>query len=105
MESFAFHPELFEFRTIALEMLADQGFVWLFDFGSVDILHDVCGLEVCGIREQEDAHTILALLRKKFSSWCHSRFYYNDHSERDPGWKVIISRDPEDFEDKWQRVS
>jgi hypothetical protein len=105
MEPFAFHPELFELRNDVLEMLADHGFAWLSDFGSVDLLHDVYGLEVCGIRDESDARTIEALLRKRFASWVHSRRYYKDGRTREPGWKVIISRDPEDLGDRWDRVS
>ena len=41
MERFAFHPELFELRNAVLEMLADQGFAWLSEFSSIDLLHDV----------------------------------------------------------------
>jgi len=105
MEPFAFHAELFELRNVVLEMLADHGFAWLSDFGSIDLLHDVYGIEVCAIREEPDAHAIERLLREKFSSWRHSRMYYKDASTREPGWKVIISRDPEDYGDKWDRVS
>jgi hypothetical protein len=105
MERFTFHAELFELRNAVLEMLADHGFAWLSDFGSIDLQHDVYGLEVCGIREEGDAHTIADLLRKMFPSWRYSRMYYKDGSTREPGWKVIISRDPEDFGDRWQRVT
>jgi hypothetical protein len=105
MESFAFHADLFELRNVVLEMLADHGFAWLSDFGSIDLLHDVYGLEVCGIRDEADAHTIQTLLRQKFSTWPYSRMHYKDASTREPGWKVMISRDPENFDDKWKRVS
>jgi hypothetical protein len=105
MEQFAFHPELFELRNLVLEMLADHGFLWLSNYGSVDMQHDVYGLEVCGIHQKEDAHAILTLLRKQFPSWLHTRMYYKDASTREPGWKVIISRDPEEFDDKWQRTT
>ena len=105
MEPFAFHAELFEFRTDVLELLAEHGFVWLSDFGSIDLAHDIYGIEVCGVREESDAHAIEELLRQKFPSWRHWRMYYKDASTREPGWKVIISRDPEDYGDKWNCVS
>jgi hypothetical protein len=105
MEPFAFHAELFELRNDVLEMLADHGFAWLSDFGSIDLMHDVYGIEVCGIREETDAHTIQTLLRKQFPSWRHSRMYCKDASTREPGWKVIISREPEDYGDRWQSIS
>jgi hypothetical protein len=105
VEPFAFHAELFELRTAVLELLADHGFVWLSDIGSIDLAHDLYGIEVCGIREESDAHTIEKLLGKKFSSWRHSRIYFKDQRTLEPGWKVIISRDAEDFGESWDRVS
>ena len=82
MEPFAFHAELFALRNVVLAMLADHGFAWLSDFGSIDLSHDIYGLEVCGIREESDAHAIERLLRMRFSSWRHSRRYYKDASTR-----------------------
>src|SRR5438552_12616949 len=49
---FAFHPELFEHRTLALEALAAHDLHWFEHFGSVDLLHDLFGLEVCGISKK-----------------------------------------------------
>ena len=95
MEPFEFHPELFELRNSVLELLADHGFAWLSDFGSVDLLHDVYGVEVCGIRQESDAHAIGDLLRELFPSWRYSaRCISKDSSTREPGRKVTISRDP-----------
>jgi hypothetical protein len=105
MEPFAFHPEMFELRNDVLDLLTEHGFAWLSDFTSIDLLHDVYGIEVCGIREEADARTIETLLRKRFPSWRYSRRYYKDAGTREPGWKVIISRDPEDYTDKWERTS
>jgi hypothetical protein len=105
MEQFAFHPELFELRNLVMEQLADEGFLWLSHFGSVDLMHDIYGLEVCGIHHEDDAHAILSIVRKMFPSWRHTRMYYVDYSERELGWRVNISRDPEEFEDKWQRAT
>jgi hypothetical protein len=49
--------------------LAEAGFDWLSHYSSVDPLHDVYGIEVCGIREKEDAIQILGLLVGMFPSW------------------------------------
>jgi hypothetical protein len=105
MEPFAFHPELFDLRNEVLELLTEHGLAWLSEFGSICPTHDIYGIEVCGIREESDAHSIEKLLRKKLSSWPYSHMYYKDCSAIEPGWKVIISRDPEDYRDKWDRVS
>jgi hypothetical protein len=105
VDAFEFHPELFDVRNEALEALADGGYTWLSDFSSVDLLHDIYGLEVCGIPEQRDAQAIERLLRQLLPSWGHSRMMLKDYGDRDLGWKVVVSRDPEDYEDRWQRVS
>jgi hypothetical protein len=104
MEPFAFHPELFELRERVLEALADAGYAWLSDYGSVDLLHDVFGVEVCGIHEEDEVAPILRLLRKLFPDWRHTHSYYKDGATREPGWKIVISRDPENFNDQWQDV-
>jgi hypothetical protein len=105
MESFELHPELFSIRNDVLEMLADAGFSWLADFSSVDLLHDVYGVEVCGVRDEDDARTIQKLLRRMFPDWEYSRLYRKGHHTREPGWKVIINRDPEVFLDNWRQGS
>ena len=99
MKAFAFYPELFELRTSALDALADGGFAWLADFGSVDLLHDVYGLEVCGITDEDSARAIEVVLRALFPAWPYVRCYLKDFGGRDPGWKVIIARDPETADD------
>jgi hypothetical protein len=105
MEPFSFHAELFELRNGVLEMLADNGFAWLSDFSSVDLMHDIYGVEVCGIHDEDNARTIQKLLRRMFPSWRYSRRFLKEATTREPGWKVIISRDPEDFSDRWQHAN
>jgi hypothetical protein len=104
MGSFSFHPELFELRTLVLEALADHEFAWLSDFGSVDLMHDIYGIEVCGIIADENVAPITALLCKLFPTWPHLRSYYKESFTREPGWKVQISRDRQEFGDRWQSV-
>lgn len=86
---FDFHPELFEHRTLAIETLAANDFIWLEHFSSVDLLHDLFGLEICGIVDETDPPLILAILQEVFPDWLHSDIYYRDY-ERDRGWKVMI---------------
>jgi hypothetical protein len=99
---FEFHAELFDFRNAVLEALSDNGFAWLSDFGSIDLQHDVFGLEVTAIREEAGALAIEKLLRKMFPGWHYRRTFYEDQNIGELGWKVMISRNPEDFNDKWQ---
>ena len=93
MSPFRFEPELFDHRTRAMEALAGEGFEWFSHFSSVDILHDVFGLEVCGIERENDALKIESILHRVFRAWRYSHIGYKD-GERDPGWKVVIHRDP-----------
>jgi len=89
MSRFAFYPELFEHRTQALEALAENGYNWFEHFGSVDLLHDLFGLEVCGIAKESYSKEILAILKKLFPDWTFSDIHYHDRG-RDRGWKTLI---------------
>ncbi len=68
-DPFRFSPELFEYRNDVLACLSEAGYEWLSHFSSVDPLHDLHGIEVCGIREQQDARDILKLLMRLFPNW------------------------------------
>jgi hypothetical protein len=98
---FEFHAELFEVRTVVLEALAAHGFVWLSDFGAVDVMHDIHGVEVTAIRTKELAAGIEQVLARMFPRWRHRRTYYEDHNAGELGWKVMISLHPEDCGDHW----
>ena len=69
MDAFRFAPELFECRNHVMTALGEAGFNWLSHFSAVDPLHDVYGIEVCGIRARDDAVSILDLLIRMFPSW------------------------------------
>jgi hypothetical protein len=84
MDAFRFSPELFEYRTDIISKLQEHGFDWLTHYGSVDPLHDVFGMEVCGIRETEDAVAILKLLTEMYPSWRARQPWYHEGS-RDRG--------------------
>ena len=100
MDPFEFHADLFEVRTAVLEELAENGFVWLSDFGAVDLQHDVYGVEVTAIRQESDANAIERLLRDRFPSWRQWRTFYEDHNVGELGWKVMISHSRENFDDR-----
>lgn len=68
-DAFRFAPELFEFRTQVVEQLSDAGFDWLSHYSAVDPLHDVYGIEVCGIHDRDDAIAIRNILMRMFPSW------------------------------------
>jgi len=46
-----------------------QGFNWLSHYSSVDPIHDVYGIEVCGILQRDDAVEIQKLLMVMFPAW------------------------------------
>jgi len=68
-DSFRFSPELFEHRARVMEVLDAQGFAWLSHYSSVDCLHDVYGIEVCGIHDYDDAKSILDILLRIYPDW------------------------------------
>ena len=68
-QPFRFFPELFEHRTLAIDALAERGFMWLSHYSAVDPMHEEFGLEVCGIHAEQDAKAIQMLLEKLFPSW------------------------------------
>lgn len=92
--SFSFHPELFEHRGDAIEALADAGLDWLSDYSSVDVLHDLFGLEVCGLREEDEARVALDALRARFPGWRFGHVQLKDWGGRDTGWRAVLHRDP-----------
>ena len=68
-DTFRFAPELFEIRSDVISELSDHGFEWLTHYSSVDPIHDCYGIEVCGIRERDDAESILYILVRMFPDW------------------------------------
>lgn len=101
MSSFSFYPELIEYQGEVRELLAEHDYEWLSDYSAVDCLHDVHGLEVCGIATEQTAHAVLRILGRRFSSWRHRHVKLKDWGDRDCGWKSIIHRDAERDSDSW----
>ena len=71
------------------------------DYSAIDVMHDVYGIEVLGIRKEEDADAILDVLRNLFPSWKICRTYYKDQG-RDPGFWVTIQRDHDARDQQWE---
>jgi hypothetical protein len=101
MDAFRFSPELFETRIDVMQALNDAGFAWLSHYSSIDPIHDLYGIEVCGIIEQDDASQILEILCRMFPEWEFSDLRHKDYG-REPGWKAIIHRDEEREEESWE---
>jgi CheY-like chemotaxis protein len=90
---FEFHPELFECRSRASEILDDAGFAWFSDYGSIDLLHEEYGLEVCGIRDKAKVEPIAAAMRAGFPHWHYCGLWQWDCG-CEPGWHFAIHRFP-----------
>jgi hypothetical protein len=101
MREFRFYPELFEYRTALLEVLAENNYQWLSHFSAVDLIHEAHGLEVCGIKDEADAIYIQCIFRALFSRWRYGCRCLKDYGDRDVGWRVKLCRDREEG-DSWQ---
>ena len=101
MDAFRFSPELFEVRSDVLTALERAGFQWFSHFFSVDCLHDLHGIEVCGIREQDDAAAIRQLLMEMFPDWISDGLWYEDNG-CEPGWVAEIYRDRPCEDETWE---
>ena len=101
MDAFRFCAELFEVRTDVMAALNDAGFDWLSHFSSVDPMHDVYGIEVCGIGDEDDAKAILELLHTMFPAWYVGCLCYKDYG-REPGFKASVFRDRPRERETWE---
>ncbi len=86
---FAFRPELFECRSRASEALAEAGLEWFSDYGSIDLLHEEYGLEICGIQHEAKVDFIGEIMRKEFPHWQYCGVCMQDYGP-DRGWKFAI---------------
>jgi hypothetical protein len=102
--SFRFAPELFEYKSKALEILADNDLVWMVDFSGIDVIHDIYGLEIEGIPNEDIAidicsslHGTLAVLElPEICKWMHDRIY-REYS----GWVYEITKYPHPKIESW----
>ncbi|MGD9636674.1 MAG: hypothetical protein AB7G28_24950 [Pirellulales bacterium] len=81
--------------------LNDAGFEWLSHFSSVDPVHDLYGIEVCGILEENDAITIRELPCRMFPEWRSGCLCYKDYG-REPGFKARVFRDEPRGREQWE---
>jgi hypothetical protein len=88
-DGFVFHPELFEERARASEALEESGIAWLSDYGSIDLLHEEYGLEVCGIHEKENMTRVAEAMQAAFPHWHFGCGCFKDYG-REAGWKFKI---------------
>ena len=101
MSEFQFHPQLFEERTRVMEALSSAGYEWLSHYSSVDVIHDQHGIEVCGIRDKDDAGSIRALIGRLYPRWHSNKLAFKDFGI-EPGYKAKVYRDRRPRDDGWQ---
>lgn len=100
---FQFHPELFDFRALAMEGLTEAEYQWFSHYSSVDLVHDEYGLEVCGIRHEDDAVAMMGILEKVLPGWRAYGLHLKQHG-REPGWKFTVVRTPRAGGDGHERI-
>ncbi len=102
MDESCFSSELYGHRDNVIAELHDEGFDCASNYASVDLLYDTYGIEVCGIRDEDDAIDILRILRRMFPSWTDGRVYCKDVG-CDQGFVATVQRDPEPRADHWEQ--
>jgi hypothetical protein len=74
-------------------ILAEAGLELFSDYGSIDLLHEEYGLEVCGIQQEAKVDPIVEVMRKGFPHWHYYGLCHKDCG-REPGWKFAIHMFP-----------
>ncbi|MDB6054085.1 MAG: hypothetical protein JWN25_1608 [Verrucomicrobiales bacterium] len=92
-EGLQFHPEFFECKARASEILDTAGFAWFSDYSCIDILHEEFGLEICGLREESSIEPITQAMSTAFPHWHHSCIAHKEWG-CEPGWKIAIHMFP-----------
>jgi hypothetical protein len=90
------HPEVFELRRSVATELAEHGFDWPADLGTVDLWGDAGRVEVAGIRTEELATGIARVLHRLLPHWSYPVTTCAGPASEEPGWCVAIARHRED---------
>jgi murein DD-endopeptidase MepM/ murein hydrolase activator NlpD len=99
-DPFVFSPELLAIRDELVGNLSAAGFEICSDYSSVDVLHDVHGLEVCGIRTPDQAIQITRQLLRLFPGWTPGWLHPPETSSQQ-GWIATIQRDRDLVMEYW----
>jgi len=59
------------------------------------------GIEVCGIRDKDDAIAIRNILTRMFPEWTPGCLDCKDYG-REPGWIATVERDPDPPDHRWE---
>lgn len=99
-DAFAFSAELLDCRHDLLAQLSEAGYELTTDYSSVDVLHDVHGLEVCGIHNADSALQITRLLLRTFPGW-NAGWLHPPDSSSEQEWVASIQRDRDLVMEYW----
>lgn len=97
---FAFYPALLQLTHEVGEMLAEAGFDRISSYSSIDALHDVHGLEICGIQSANDTLEITRHLLRRFPGWNAGWIHAPDDSSSQ-GWVARVQRDRDTDMEHW----
>ncbi|MDB5344716.1 MAG: mepM [Schlesneria sp.] len=99
-DAFAFSPELLQIANDVAGDLAEAGYEAMSDYSSIDAMHDVHGLEVCGIQGASDALEITRILLRHFPGW-NAGWIHAPTSSSSGDWVAHIQRDHDDVMEFW----
>jgi murein DD-endopeptidase MepM/ murein hydrolase activator NlpD len=96
----AYGPDLLSLVWEVAADLSAAGYEVLADYSSVEAMHDVHGLEVCGIRRPDLALDITRLLLRRFPGWNAGWLHpADDRSSQE--WVARVQRDRDPVPESW----
>ena len=99
-DPYSFSSELLALKEELILDLSSAGYELGVDYSSVDILHDVHGLEVCGILNPLEAIQIIRLLIRLFPGWSPGWLHAPDAACQQ-GWVARIQRNRDMAQEYW----
>jgi hypothetical protein len=99
-DAFSFFPDLLELCRSLVPELSTAGYEMMSDFSSVDAMHDVYGIEVCGINDPDVALEITRLLLGRFPGW-NAGWLHRPDGSSSQGWVARIQRDRDNVPEYW----
>jgi murein DD-endopeptidase MepM/ murein hydrolase activator NlpD len=99
-DAFAFSAELLTLAENLAMDLASAGYDRMSEYSSIDPMHDVHGLEVCGIRSPEVAMDITRFLLRRFPGW-NAGWLHAPEDSSTQQWVASVRRDRELTMEYW----
>jgi len=92
--AFRFAAELLQCRINLIQKLTEDGFEWFTGYKSIDIDHELYGLEVRGIDHLQAAKAILQVMSDLHPDWKYWSICRKEYGA-DTGLMISLHRDPE----------